>query len=63
MVQDATLAAIAKWLFNFIRLNLRCGYTLNEIEKNLFLEIKSGEMQKFLKSFYELDKELEHERR
>lgn len=54
---DPLWGAIARWVFGFIRFQLRCGMTLNEIEKRLYEAVGNGELYSFVTMFEDLRSE------
>jgi hypothetical protein len=53
------LAAVARWVFGFIRFQFQCGQTLNEIQTSLYRAIENGELEKFCDEYHRVNRELE----
>jgi len=51
---DPVWSATVRWVFGFIKFQLRCGQTLEEIEVALTRAVDSGELYSFVRTFDEL---------
>lgn len=54
---DPLWSAIVRWVFGYIRFQLRCGQTLNEIEQHLKVAVDNGELYSFMRTFEDLRSE------
>jgi hypothetical protein len=52
---DSSLtSAVARWVFGFVRFQLGCGLTLNEVDISLSRALANGELQEFMDTFADL---------
>ena len=51
---DPVVIATARWVFSFIKFQLRCGQTLQEIEIALGRAIANGDLHSYMKVFADL---------
>lgn len=50
-ITDPRWVAAARWVFIFIRHQLRIGHTLNDIEKMLYSKYAEGELEKYMNTW------------
>lgn len=55
---SAAMAAVARWVFGFIKFQFQCGQTWSEIESAFYRQLENGNLDRFYEEYERVYREI-----